>query len=80
MDSATVFSLSIVLLAVLTSGLALLAALDAGAVIELALTHLGQHAGLGAAALEALQRVLQRLALTDMNFGHLYFPPSEASG
>ena len=77
--SASAFS-SIELLAVLTGRLALLAALDAGAVVILALTNLSQHTGLGAAALKTLQRVLQRLALTDMNFGHLYFPPSEVSG
>ena len=72
--------LLVILFAVLAGGLALLAALDAGAVIIFALANLGQHAGLGAAALEALQGVLQRLALADMNFRHLYFPPSEASG
>ena len=68
------------LLLVLASGLALLAALDTGAVIELTLTNLGQNTGLSAAALKTLQSVLQRLTITDMNFGHLYFPPSEMRG
>ena len=68
------------LLLVLASSLALLAALDTGAVIELALANLSQDAGLGAATLKTLQGVLQRLAFADMNFGHLYFPPSEMRG
>ena len=71
---------SIVFLAILPGSLRLLATLDAGALVVLATAHLGQNTGLGAAALEALQGVLQRLALADMNFRHLYFPPSEASG
>ena len=68
------------LLAVLAGSLGLLAALDAGALVMLALTDLGQHAGLGAAALKALQSALQRLVLSDTDFRHLYFPPSGAAG
>ena len=72
------FSASIItLVLVLAGGLALLAALDAGALIELLLTQIGQNAGLCAAALETLQRVIQRLVLFDVDFRHLFFPPSE---
>ena len=73
-------SLLIELLTVLTSGLGLLAALDAGALVVLTLTDLSQDTRLGAAALEALQSALQRLIFTNTNFRHLYFPPSGASG
>ena len=48
------FAASIIALLILASGLALLAALDAGALIVLLLAEVGQHAGLGAGALEAL--------------------------
>ena len=68
------------LLAVLASGLGLLAALDAGALVMLALTDLSQDTRLGAAALEALQSALQRLIFTNTDFRHLYFPPSGAAG
>jgi len=68
------------LVAILTRSLALLAALDAGALISLTATHLSDNAGLGAASLEALERAVQRLAFLDMHFGHLYFPPSDAPG
>ena len=71
---------SIVLFAILTGGLRLLAALDAGALVVLALPDLGQHARFGAAALEALQSTLQRLVLSHTDFRHLYFPPSGAAG
>ena len=68
------------LLAVLAGGFGLLAALDAGALVMLTLTDLGQHTRLGTAALETLQSALQRLIFTNTNFRHLYFPPSGASG
>ena len=74
------FWVLVILLAVLAGGLRLLAALDAGALIMLALTNLGQHARLGAATLKALQSALQRLVLSDTDFRHLYFPPSGAAG
>ena len=70
----------VILFAVLTGSLRLLAALDAGALIMLALTNLGQHARLGAAALKALQSALQRLVFSYTDFRHLYFPPSGAAG
>ena len=68
------------LLAVLAGSLRLLAALDAGALVMLTLTNLGQNARLGTAALETLQSALQRLIFTNTNFRHLYFPPSGAAG
>jgi len=68
------------LLAVLTGGLRLLAALDAGALVVLTLTDLGQHSGLGTAALKALQGALQRLVFSHTDFRHLYFPPSARGG
>ena len=70
----------VVLLAVLTGSLRLLAALNAGALIMLALTNLGQHARLGTATLKALQGALQRFILSHTDFRHLYFPPSGAAG
>ena len=48
---------SIELLTVLTGGLGLLAALDTGTLVVLALTHLSQHSGLGAAASDFLRRL-----------------------
>jgi hypothetical protein len=70
----------VILFAVLASGLGLLAALDAGALVVLTLTNLGQHTRLGTAALETLQSALQRLVFSDTDFRHLYFPPSGAAG
>ena len=55
---------------VLASGLAFLAALDAGTLVVLLLAKIGQHAGLGTAALEALERVVQRLVFLDVDFRH----------
>ena len=66
------------LLAVLASCLGLLAALDARALIVLTLAHLGQDARLGAVALEALQGVLQGLAIFNTDFRHLFpLPPKQ---
>ena len=62
------------LLAVLAGSLGLLAALNAGALVMLTLTDLGQNTGLSAAALEALQSALQRLIFTNTNFRHFIFP------
>lgn len=70
----------IALILVLAGSLGLLAALDARALIALALTHLRQNTGLGAASLETLQSAVQGLAFLDMDFGHLCFPPSDAPG
>ena len=64
-------SLIIPLVAVFPSCLGFLAALDAGAFVMLPAAYLRQNAGLGAAALEALERAIQRLVLLDMNFRHL---------
>lgn len=65
---------SIELLLVLPGSLRLLAALHAGTLVVLTLTHLGQHPGLGATTLKTLQRALQRLILPDMDFRHYCFP------
>ena len=62
--------LLIKLLAVLTGSLRLLATLDARALVVLTLAHFGQDARLGAAALEALERVLQGLAVLHTDFRH----------
>ena len=67
-------------LLVLASGLRLLATLDAGALIMLSLTDLGDDARLGAGTLKTLQCAVDGLAVLHMNFRHLYFPPSEVSG
>jgi hypothetical protein len=74
------YLLIVSLVAILPCRLALLATLHAGALVMLSLTDLGQNAGLGTAALETLQRAVQRLIFLDVNFRHLYFPPSAASG
>ena len=55
---------------VLASGLAFLAALDAGTLVVLLFAKIGQHAGLGTTALEALERVVQRLVFLDVDFRH----------
>ena len=59
--------------------LRLLAALNAGTLVMLTLTNLGQHTRLGTAALKTLQRVVQGLALFDMDLRHCISPPSEAA-
>ena len=58
----------------------LLAALDTGTLVVLTLPDLGQHSGLGAAALETLQGAFQRLVFSHTDFRHLYFPPSARGG
>ena len=77
---AAAFSVLVELLTVLASGLRLLAALHAGALVVLTLTDLSQHTRLGAAALKALQSALQRLIFTNADFRHFYFPPSGVPG
>ncbi len=57
---------------VLASGLGFLAALDAGALVVLLLSEVGQNAGLRAAALESLQSVVQRLVFLDVDFRHVF--------
>ena len=68
------------LVAVLAGSLALLAALDAGAFIALSSANFRNDTGLSTASLETLEGAIQRFAFLDMNFGHLYFPPSDAPG
>ena len=60
------------LILVLASGLGFLAALDAGALVVLLLSEVGQNAGLRAAALESLQSVVQRLVFLDVDFRHVF--------
>ena len=66
--------LIVALVAVLAGSLGLLAALDTGALIALAATHLSNDTGLSAASLEALERAVERFAFLDVDLGHLYFP------
>ena len=66
--------LVIALIAVLTGSLALLAALDTGALIALSLADLRHDTGLGAASLKALERAVERFAFLDVDLGHLCFP------
>ena len=68
------YDLIITLVAILTSRLRLLAALDTGAFVALSLTDLSEDACLGAASLESLQSAVQGLAFLDVNFGQLLFP------
>lgn len=69
-----VSKLVVALILVLACGFRFLAALDAGALIVLLLPQIGQDAGLGAATLESLERIVQRLILFDVDFRH--FIPS----
>ena len=62
----------VTLVLVLASGLGFLTALDAGALVVLLLSEVGQNAGLRAAALESLQSVVQRLILLDVDFRHVF--------
>ena len=63
---------SIELLSVLASSFRLLLTLQAGADIVLSLLDLSDDAGLGAAALEPLESILQGLAFLDANFRHRF--------
>jgi hypothetical protein len=63
------------LVAVLASSLRLLAALDTGALVMLSAADLSQNAGLGTAALETLERAVQRFIFLDMDFRHLFSLP-----
>ena len=62
----------VALVLVLAGGLGFLTALDAGALVVLLLAKVGQNAGLCAAALESLQRVIQRLVFLDVDFRHVF--------
>jgi len=71
------FGVLIELLTVLAGSLGLLAALHTGTLVVLTLADLGQHSGLGAAALEALQSALQRLVFSYTDFRHyISLPPA----
>ena len=60
------------LIFVFAGSLGFLAALDAGALVVLLLSEVGQNTGLGAAALESLQSIVQRLVLLDVDFRHVF--------
>jgi ABC-type branched-subunit amino acid transport system permease subunit len=62
----------VTLIFVLAGGLGFLTALDAGALVVLLLSEVGQNAGLRAAALESLQSVVQRLVFLDVDFRHVF--------
>ena len=74
------FALVVTLILVLASSLRLFAATNAGALVVLLAAQIRHDAGLGTAALKALQRALQRLVFSYTDFRHLYFPPSGAAG
>ena len=74
------FALVITLILVLASSLRLFAATNAGALVVLLAAQIRHDAGLGTAALKSLQSTFQGLVLLDVNFRHLYFPPSDAPG
>lgn len=67
----------VITLAILSRSLGLLTTLDAGAFVALALADLGENARLGTAALETLQSAIQRFTVSDSDFSHSIFPPSE---
>jgi len=69
------FASIVSLVTVLASGLRLLAALDTGALIMLSAADLRQNAGLGTAALETLERAVQRFIFLYMDFRHLFSLP-----
>ena len=69
------FSLIETLIAVLASSLRLLATLDAGALIMLSATDLGQNTSLSTATLKTLQCAIQRFIFLNMDFRHLFSLP-----
>jgi hypothetical protein len=62
---------------ILPSSLGLFAALHAGALIILFAAEIIHDTGLGAAALKAFERIVERFVLLDMDFRHSLFPPPE---
>ena len=71
---AGLFALQLVvtLVLVLASCFGLLTALNAGALVVLLLSQIGQNTGLSAAALKSLKSVVQRLVFLDVDFRHLF--------
>ena len=53
-------------------GFGFLAALHAGTLVILFLAQVGQNTRLRAAALESLERIVQRLILLDVDFRHVF--------
>ena len=66
------FALVITLILVLACCFALLAALDAGALVVLLLSQISQYTGLGTAALKSFKSIVQRFVLLDIDFRHLF--------
>ena len=64
--------LIVTLILVLACCLALLAALDAGALVVLLLSQISQYTGLGTAALKSFKSIVQRFVLLDIDFRHLF--------
>jgi len=62
----------VTLILVLAGCLGLLAALDAGALIVLLLSQIGQNTGLCAAALKSLKSIVQRFVFLDIDFRHVF--------
>ena len=67
--------LSQLLILALSSCLSLLLTLNAGLLIVLSLTKLGQNAGLNALSLETTKRVVKSFIFFYSDFCHLKFPP-----
>ena len=61
----------------LASSLGLFAAFNAGALIILLAAKVVHNAGLGTAALKTLECIVERFVLLDINFRHVFFPPSK---
>ena len=64
--------LIVTLILVLAGGLGFLAALDAGALVVLLLSQVGQYTSLGTAALKSFKSIVQRFVLLDIDFRHLF--------
>ena len=75
MGGGCALDLVVALVLVLASGLGLLAALDAGALVVLLLAKVSQNAGLGAGALETLQSRIQRFVFLNLDGRHLFPSP-----
>ena len=70
-------SLIVTFVFILACGLRFLTALHAGALVILFLAQISQNTGLRTAALEAFQRIVQRLILFYVDFRHfISLPPA----
>ena len=64
--------LVVTLILVLACCLALFTALDAGTLVVLLLSQVGQYTSLGTAALKSFKSIVQRFVLLDIDFRHLF--------